>query len=193
MTGIIILAAGASSRLGRAKQRLIYQGKSLLKHAIDAAINAAVGPVIVVIGANENEILTEIETEEVLLAQNRDWQEGIASSIHVGLIDLLHQFPDIENAILMVCDQPYVEKELLIKLVDTKRTSKKLLVACSYKETIGVPALFDKQFFPELLSLKGDEGGKKVLLQHLDEMGVVSFPAGATDIDTETDYEALIK
>jgi molybdenum cofactor cytidylyltransferase len=193
MTAIIILAAGASSRLGRAKQRLEYKGKTLLNHAIDTAIDAAVGPVIVVTGANENEILSGINTGKVLIAYNSHWQEGMASSIHAGLNTALQKYPQLEAVILMVCDQPYVDPPLLNNLVQTKATTGKSIVASSYNDTVGVPALFDKRFFPELLSLKGDEGGKKVLFHHDDDISTVAFPEGSIDIDTESDYQSLNK
>lgn len=193
MTGIIILAAGASLRLGRAKQRLAYKGTTLLKHAIDAATNAAIGPVVVVVGANEKEVLTDINKDEVLIVHNPAWKEGMASSIHAGITSLTSQYPDLKDVILMVCDQPFVDSTLLKTLVDTKRESNKPIVACSYKETIGVPALFDKSFFPELLSLTGDEGGKRVLLNNSEHIASVPFPGGSIDIDTESDYQSLNK
>lgn len=193
MTAIIILAAGASSRLGRAKQRLQYKGKTLLNHAIDTALEAGVGPVIVVIGANENEILSEIDTEKVLIAHNSQWKEGMASSIHAGLNTALQTYDDLNAVILMVCDQPYVDSFLLKNLVRAKMTTNRSIAASSYNDTIGVPALFDKHLFSKLFSLKGDEGGKKVLFQHDEEISTVPFPDGSIDIDTESDYQSLNK
>ncbi|GEO09577.1 nucleotidyltransferase family protein [Segetibacter aerophilus] len=193
MIAVIILAAGESSRLGRAKQRLEYKGKTLLNHAIDTAIEAAVGPVIVVMGARENEIVSEIDTKKILVAHNARWQEGTASSIHAGLTAAMQKYPELDSVILMVCDQPYVDPSLLKNLADTRNTSNKSIVASSYNDTVGVPALFDKRFFPELLSLKGDEGGKKVLFHHDADISTVPFPEGSIDIDTESDYQSLSK
>lgn len=192
MTAIIILAAGTSSRLGKPKQTLQYEDQSLLKHAIKAALNAAVGPVIVVIGSNEDEICSHIANEAVTIVSNKHFNEGIASSIKTGITYVEDREPNVENAILMVCDQPYVDGNLLKKLVDTNLTTNKPIVACSYKDTIGVPALFDKSFFPELLSLQGEEGGKKILFENDGSVASIPFPAGDIDIDTAADYEALI-
>lgn len=190
-TGIIILAAGASTRLGRAKQTLDYKDKSLLKHAIDAAVNAVTGPVIVVVGANEKEILSQIQNEPVMIARNNNWKEGIASSIHTGLTYLQKHKKEVEDVILMVCDQPYVDAQLLKGLIAAKSLNNRSIVACSYKDTIGVPALFDKEFFSELLLLKGEEGGKKILLKHLNSVTTIPFNKGNIDIDTIGDYERL--
>lgn len=193
MTGIIILAAGASTRLGRAKQSLPYKDKSLLGHAIDAAVKAVIGPVIIVVGANEKEIRSDLGNEHFAIVTNKNWKDGMASSIQAGLNYFLKCGEDAESVILMVCDQPYVDENLLKRLIETSRTANKPIVACSYKDTVGVPALFDRAFFPELLSLKGDEGGKKVLLKHKELIAVIPFPKGAIDIDTVADYEALSK
>ena len=193
MTGAIILAAGASTRLGKAKQTLKYKNKSLLKIAVDAANHAGLYPVLVIIGANESEISKHLEKETVTVVCNENWKDGIASSIHSGLIYLEKYMKPLENIVLMVCDQPHVDEKLLRSLKETKQSSNKTIVACSYKDTVGVPALFDRIHFPELLALKGDEGGKKVLLNHPDSVAVVPFPAGEIDIDTAADYEALTK
>jgi molybdenum cofactor cytidylyltransferase len=193
MTTVIILAAGTSTRLGRAKQTLHYKGHSLLKHTIKAAVDSGVGSVVVVIGANEQEISTNIENEPVAVVFNKSFPEGISSSIKAGVNYVIELNPQCENIILMVCDQPHVDGSLLRKLLDAKLTTNQPIVACSYSDTIGVPALFGKSLFPELLSLKGEEGGKKVLLKHKDSVAAIPFPSGEIDIDTAADYDELIR
>lgn len=191
MTVIIILAAGGSTRLGRAKQTLPYKNKSLLKHAIDAAVNAGIGPVIIVVGANEEEVCRDLENNGLILVKNHHWKDGMASSIKEGVSYVVKQLDAADNIILMVCDQPYVDEHLLRALVEAKKTSGKTIVACSYKNTAGVPALFSNNHFPELLALKGDEGGKKLLTEQNESVALIPFPHGAIDIDTLEDYEAL--
>jgi molybdenum cofactor cytidylyltransferase len=191
MTSIIILAAGASTRLGRAKQTLPYKNSTLLKHTIKVALDSAIGPVLVVIGAKEKEIMDHLETEAVEIVFNKDYAEGIASSIKAGVRYVQDNYPQCEDIILMVCDQPYVDQHVLKSLLNAKITTNKPLAACSYRETLGVPALFEKRFFPELLSLKGEEGGKKVLLQNQSSIATVPFSLGEIDIDTAADADAL--
>jgi molybdenum cofactor cytidylyltransferase len=193
MTVIVILAAGESTRLGRPKQTLQYEDQSLLKHTIKAAVDSDIGPVIVVIGSNEKEIHAHIENDPISIVLNNDFHEGIGSSIRTGISHILEVHKDCDNVILMVCDQPYVTAGLLKAMIDTCEKTNKPIVACSYKNTIGVPSLFDKRFFPELLSLTGEEGGKMVLLQHEEDIATVPFPEGEIDIDTMADYEGLIK
>ncbi|MDQ6815688.1 MAG: nucleotidyltransferase family protein [Bacteroidota bacterium] len=193
MTATIILAAGGSTRLGRAKQTLPFQNKSLLQHSIDTAVGADIGAVIVVIGANEEEIGAELKNQDIRLLINNHWIDGMATSIKEGITAVIGSEKAIDNIILMVCDQPYVHEQLLQTMVHTRKTSGKTIVACSYKDTVGVPALFDRVHFAELLALKGDEGGKKLLKKRQGSVAIIPFAAGAVDIDTEQDYEALNK
>jgi molybdenum cofactor cytidylyltransferase len=132
MTATIILAAGASRRLGRAKQTLTYKDQSLLRHAINAALEADTGPVIVVTGANRTDVEMQIESERVTVFRNDDYDQGIASSITSGVTHALAIYEQCNNIILMVCDQPFVDKEILRALVNTKATTGKPIVASAY-------------------------------------------------------------
>ena len=191
MTSIIILAAGASTRLGRAKQTLPYKDSTLLNHTIEVALNSALGPVLVVVGANQEEILPHIKNEALEIIINVEYAEGIASSIRAGIGFVQEHLKQCNDVILMVCDQPHVDQHLLKSLVNAKAATGKPIAACVYKETMGVPALFDKQFFSHLLSLNGEEGGKKILMQNQVLIATVPFPLGEVDIDTAADAEAL--
>jgi len=190
-TAVIILAAGSSSRLGQAKQNLHYKGKTLLQHSIDTALSAGCSPVMVVVGASSEEILTGLETTDITILQNKNWATGMASSIHAGIDKLSNDFKKVKQVILMVCDQPFVDPILLNKLIEEKTKGNKKIVASAYSETLGVPALFDKSIFPELLSLKGSEGAKKILLTYSKDVAKVPFPLGHVDIDTMEDYNDL--
>jgi len=188
---IIVLAAGSSSRMGRPKQLLPYNGKSLLEHTVDMANDADANPVIVVLGANAALLEKEIDEKKVHIVENKEWEEGMASSIRCGLNTLLHIAPSSDAVILMVCDQPYVSASLLNELVATQKNTGKLIVASQYENTFGPPALFYKSIFPELLKLKGNAGARNIVTQHSDDTAIVSFEEGKIDIDTETDYKAL--
>ena len=189
MTGIIILAAGSSSRLGQPKQNLLYKGKTLLKNAIDTASSSLCKPVIVVLGANADVIKPTIENLPVSILQNEEWREGMASSIRLGITELKKIEPKATSVVLMLCDQPFVNAESINKLVQSQ--SKKGIVACAYNDTIGVPVLFDKFYFDELLKLKGQEGAKALLTKYPDDIAKIDFPLGSVDIDTIADYERI--
>lgn len=191
MTGLIILAAGASTRLGSPKQQLIYKGRTLLQHCIDMALASNCSPVIVVLGAHSMVISPEIPSERVSVVQNPDWEEGMASSIRAGITALQQKAPDATEVIFMVCDQPYVDTDHLNNLVRQRLDTGKGIIASYYNDTMGVPVLFDQGFFPALLSLKGEEGAKKLLYRYEQEVAAVPFPQGSVDIDTLADYHSL--
>jgi molybdenum cofactor cytidylyltransferase len=189
--GVILLAAGNSSRLGRPKQLLTYNGQTLLEHSLQAAAASSTSPIIVVLGAVSERVKSELEGAKVHIVENGDWEEGMASSIRSGVKTLMEISPAAEGLILMMCDQPFVTADVLEHLIETHNTSGKPIVASGYAETYGPPTFFHNSTFPELLQLKGDIGARKVVRQHHAEVEVVSFPEGEVDIDTEGDYEKL--
>ncbi|MCX2740958.1 nucleotidyltransferase family protein [Pontibacter anaerobius] len=193
VSGLVILAAGASTRLGEPKQLLRYQGKSLLQRATQVALETGFSPVVVVLGANAAILLPEVSNSAVTIVRNPEWQEGMASSIRAGLSELLRLKPELDDVTFMVCDQPYVDAAVLKQLVQAKQDGRSGIVASAYQGTWGTPVLFDKVYFPELLALQGQEGAKKIIMKHKSAVTSISFPAGATDIDTAEDYAALLQ
>jgi len=192
MTGIIILAAGSSSRFGSPKQNLVYQGKTLLQRAIQTALTSACCDcAVVVLGANEGQIRPNISDQQINIIYNPNWQEGMASSIRLGIAQLLYLEPLVTSAILMLCDQPFVDPLLLYQLTARKTENDAGIIACEYKNTLGVPALFDKKYFFQLMKLTGSEGAKTVINANPDDVMSVPFSLGAIDIDTIEDFERL--
>jgi len=190
MIGLIILAAGSSSRLGKPKQNLVFQGSTLLQRSIKTALAADCQEVLVVLGANISEIEPTIKNESIQIIHNPDWELGMSSSISCGLTALLKTIPQLQSVVLMLCDQPFADTSIINQLIQAS-ASKKYLVASSYNGTLGVPALFDKSHFEELLALQGNEGAKKLLLKYSNELHAVPFPLGMIDIDTIGDFERL--
>jgi molybdenum cofactor cytidylyltransferase len=190
-TGIILLAAGSSSRLGRAKQLIGFQGKTLIQKAINEANNCQADCLVVVLGSNPELIQTGFESSSAPFIINSDWQQGMSSSMQAGLRFLMEK-EVIEQVVLMLCDQPFVNASLLNQLINAKETSGKGIVAAAYSNTLGVPALFDKRYFEELLQLTGSEGAKKVIFNHQAEVHALDFPLAALDLDTEEDVSQFL-
>ena len=189
MTGIIILAAGSSSRLGKPKQNLIFKGQTLLQNAIETAKATICKPVIVVLGANADVIEPTIKDLNIHIVHNANWTEGMASSIREGIKTLQKIEPDVDAVILMLCDQPLVDTYILNLLILAQ--AKPGIVACSYNETSGPPALFATRYFQELLLSTGHEGAKKLLIKYAEQITTLPFKEGSVDIDTVGDYESL--
>lgn len=189
MTGIIILAAGSSSRLGKPKQNLVFKGKTLLQRTIETAIASVCNPIVVVLGGNAEVIEPNIKNYAVNITHNPDWAEGMSSSIRKGVSAMLKIEPNIQSVILMLCDQPFTDTYLLNHLI--MANGKDGITGCAYNDTIGPPVLFDAVYFTDLLSLKGHEGAKKVIHKYRDKVGEILFQHGSIDIDTIEDFEKL--
>ena len=190
-TAIVILAAGNSSRLGRPKQLLPYQGKTLLTHVVTEALAAALSPVVVLTGAYREEIQDSLRGQRVALVYNPEWETGMASGIVAGLGKALSIEPYLQSVIVAVCDQPYISAELFRALIVKYAASGKGVVACSYSEIVGTPVLFDVRYFKELSVLSGDAGAKQLLRKYPDDVATVPFPGGSIDIDTTEDFQRL--
>jgi molybdenum cofactor cytidylyltransferase len=179
---VIVLAAGASVRLGQPKQLLPYQGKTLLRHATEMALS--VGQVTVVLGAHAEQIAPTLDGLPVTIVLANDWQEGMAASLRAGITAA----SDCDATLVMLCDQPLVTTELLEALLQEWEPGS--IVASDYGEALGPPCVFDRTYFPELLALTGDLGARKLLKKY--PCRTVAFLGGRADVDTLTDWQALV-
>lgn len=193
MYGIVILAAGNSSRLGEPKQLLRYQNKTLIRRITEAAAAVADASVTVVTGSAPERIIAELESVHYTSAHNDNWPSGMASSVRCGLSKTLSENPEIASVILAVSDQPFVTTELFEVLISKANATSSGIVASAYDNILGTPVLFKKAYFDALLGLTGHEGAKKLLKKFADDVESVSFPAGSIDIDTQQDYLELLK
>lgn len=194
-TAIIILAGGSSSRLGKPKQLVKFQGESLIKQAVKTALQTACNPIIVVTGFLHEELLDEVENLPVQISHNPDWKEGMGSSIRAGITALkqLENQNSVDAVLFLLCDQPLIPSEHLNVLITQFYQHKRSIVATGYADTQGVPAIFDKSFFSVLENLPGNRGAQSLFKQYQDQLIVVPFEGAAIDVDTEEDYAKLIK
>jgi molybdenum cofactor cytidylyltransferase len=190
--GIVILAAGASTRMGTAKQLLKIQGTSLIRRAAEHAFNSFCGPIVVVLGANAEQIAPELNGLALETTVNHDWEMGISSSIHAGLNRLLAIHPEIEGVILFLADQPNVTGTSLRKLATAHLQSGSALVAAAYSGQIGTPALFLRCYFDELLQTKGQGGAKQVLERHAKGVLSIDLPEAVIDLDTPQNFADFV-
>lgn len=191
-TGVIILAAGSSLRLGRPKQLLAYQNKSLIQHITAEALKAKLYPVVVVTGAGAEAVSAFLKEENVTMVYNEQWQQGMASGIVAGMAEILSLNKELQHILIAVCDQPFVSAKLFGKLIAKKAETGKEIIACAYADTVGTPVLFGRTYFETLRNLKGAEGAKGVVKMYRNDVSTVPFPQGSIDIDTEEDYKKLM-
>lgn len=191
--GVVILAAGSSSRLGQPKQLIKYKNKPLLQNIIDHSQVLSFKSKVLILGAHAEEIQKNINTGEFKVFINEEWKEGIASSIRKGVRCSLEITPDLEHILFVLSDQPFVTNELLLELMDTHIQQGKTITGCRYNNTIGVPAIFSKHLFQELSLLEGDSGAKVLIKKYADQVADISFDHGSVDVDKPEDYTKLNK
>ena len=139
--GIVILAAGASTRMGSPKQLLPYRGRPLICHAVEQALAADAEMVFVVLGANAGPISSAISRDrtDLFILNNPRWREGMGASIQVGVEAATAA--NLDAVIITLGDQPHVSPQILNTLIATQMQTGKPIVAASYAGVAGVPAL----------------------------------------------------
>jgi CTP:molybdopterin cytidylyltransferase MocA len=172
--GALILAAGASTRLGHPKQLVHLGNETLLDRSVRIAKEAGCAPVVVVLGASEDQIHDQCKLQDVLIVSSPEWAEGMGTTLSRGI----QAFEDVQGILVMTCDMPAVTADHLRTLIASEEVA-----ASSYGGRKGVPAYFPRDQFPKLLELKGKTGARELLkLAH-----EVKLPGGELDIDTPED------
>jgi molybdenum cofactor cytidylyltransferase len=187
---ILLLAAGPSERMGVPKQSLLYKGTSLLRHlALEALASSAQG-VTVVTGAWADLTRHELANVPARLVHNEDWEQGMASSVRRGLRSIA---PEVDACLLMLCDQPLVNRYSLNRLIEAYCSSSYAIVASEYSGVTGVPALYDRSVLPHLHSLSGDQGARHFLRTTHIPVLLLPLPEAALDLDTPEDYSSFVR
>jgi len=187
---VIVLAAGASRRFGSPKQLAQVQGRPLLHLAVARAVEVAGQSVSVVLGAHAAELVPMLRHTGASLVINRDWAEGMGSSVRAGIARVPAA---ADGVLLMLADQPAVSADDLRRLLGTWRRQPHCRVAAYYAGTLGVPAIFPREDFAALGQLRGDAGARTLLKRGGDRVVRLPLPNAALDIDTPEDLLNLQK
>jgi molybdenum cofactor cytidylyltransferase len=192
--GLILLAAGASRRLENfPKQLLEFRGKTLLRRAAENALASKCGKTCVVLGANAEKLKREIDDLPIEIVVNENWANGMSSSLKCGLGKLLEVEPNLPAVVVTLCDQPLIDSAIIDRLTEAFSASRNQIIAAEYAETVGVPAIFARSIFDELMNLADDGGAKQIIKKHAASVGKIPVPEAAFDVDTRNDYENLLK
>jgi molybdenum cofactor cytidylyltransferase len=186
----VVLAAGASTRLGVPKQLIEFRGESLVRRAARAAGEAGASPVIVVLGADAPSIAQALGGLSSATVTNERWREGLASSLATGIREVQRLDAQCDGALLTTADQPLVHGVALRRLLDAFDEGARL-VAAEYSRTIGVPAVIGREHFDALLALEGDAGAGRWLRGMGDAVRRIPLLEAAVDIDTAEDAAML--
>jgi len=188
----IVLAAGASRRLGRPKQLLLLEGETLLGRTLRLASLAGAAPMIAVLGANCSAIRATVPLEDAIVAVNENWEQGLASSIHTGVLAAEASDTTIAGVILMICDQPRLNVNHLLALISTfEAQTTPTIIASAYAGILGIPAVFPRDAFPGLLALRGDHGARALIARPPCPVVSLPFVGGEVDIDLPIDLPQL--
>ncbi|MEA1903504.1 MAG: nucleotidyltransferase family protein [Actinomycetota bacterium] len=190
-TAAVLLAAGASRRLGRPKQLEPWGDSNLLGHVVRRTAAFPVDEVWVVLGYESDRIIAETELGDAGVVENPEWEEGIASSIRVGL-DALNRLSDCDTALIVVADQPGVSPEVVAELLESHSRAGKPVTVPKYRYSLGNPVLVDRSLWPRLMSLDGDDGAMKLWKSHPEWVNEVWFAEGQPrDVDIERDVTEM--
>lgn len=187
----LVLAAGGSSRLGRPKQLEKWGSTTLLGHVVNQARRYPVDEVWVVLGADSDSVLDQVDLTGCGVVENPEWEEGIASSLRVGL-DALIQASRVEAALIVIGDQPNVDLKVVEEVIEAAIRSGRPVVIPKYRYTWGNPVMVDRSLWPRLMSLEGDEGAQRLFKAHpewVEEVWTDQLPP--RDVDTEADLDEL--
>jgi len=180
----IVLAAGASRRFGSPKQLVRVNGRPLMHTVVSRAVEVAGHAVLVVLGANAAELAPLLRHSPATVVINRDWEEGLASSIRAGV----QRLPgSCTGVMLLLADQASVTTEDLRRLAGTWLRQPTYLVAAQYGTTLGAPAIVPSTYFRQLLELRGDRGAAPLFHRNPDRVVRVPMESAALDIDTPED------
>lgn len=191
---IVILAAGASRRMGTPKQLLSWGEETLLKHAINTATNSDASKVVVVLGANYEAIEKDIKDLPITILKNENWELGLGKSIACAASSILESNENLDAVLIILADQPLIDTTFLNEFISNYISDENQIIATSYgEEKKGVPVLFDKSYFEELTLLNDDNGAKGLLKEHVSYVKTLKPKIKNLDIDSKADYDRLFK
>lgn len=190
-TAAVVLAAGGSRRLGRTKQLEPWGDSTLLEKIVARTYDFPVDEVWVVLGHDSERILSEADLGEAYVVENLEWEEGIASSLRVGL-DALTRLSRCDRALIVIGDQPDVPVSLVVELVESHERGGRPVTLPKYRYSQGNPVLVDRSLWPRLMSLEGDEGARRLWQAHPEWVNEVWVSENAPrDVDTEADVAEM--
>jgi molybdenum cofactor cytidylyltransferase len=194
MISAIVLAAGESKRMGQTKQLLDLEGKPILQWVLDNLCRSQVDEVILVLGHEADRILQTVDTHRVKVVINKNYREGMITSIEQGLMNLNDK---VEAFFIVLADQPGVSPEVFDRLITEFRRviPQKNIVLPTFRGRRGNPALFSTKYRKEASRIKGDVGLRQILQEHPEDILAVEMDTDAIlqDIDTPDDYRKQLK
>jgi molybdenum cofactor cytidylyltransferase len=186
--GLVVLAAGASRRLGRTKQLLQRHGETLVRRATRLGLATKPSSAVIVVGAEADAVHASVSDLDVRRVDCADWRRGMGASLRSGLAVLP---PECAGALILLCDQPALDAAHLDQLVEAWRAHPSGAAASAYAGRVGVPALLPRAWFADLTGDAGDRGARELLARRRDDVIAIANEALALDVDRSDDMTLL--
>lgn len=190
---VVVLAAGNAKRLGQSKQLLPWGNSTLLEKVVKNVLAVDAHKFFVVLGAYSNEIIEKINLSEATVLINDNWQQGLGSSIAAAITEIDNKYPEVNAVLLVLADQPFISSIHLDAMIKLHLREKESIIITRNEDYMGVPVLFPRKFFSELMLLSNDEGAKQIINRNKNWIKEVVSQDDTADIDTFESYEALHK
>ncbi|MGO4771235.1 NTP transferase domain-containing protein [Flavobacterium sp. W22_SRS_FK3] len=190
---IVVLAAGSAKRMGQPKQLLHWGNSTLLGSVIKNTLSTDADIFFVVLGAYRNEIEQQINLSKNIVLINENWQHGLGSSIAAATTEIEKKYPNIHAILFVLADQPFISSIHLNTMIKLHNKEKEAIIITKKDDYRGVPVLFPRNFFSELILLSNDEGAKQIINRNKKLIKEVVTDNDTVDIDTFKSYIALHK
>ena len=181
----LILAAGGSTRMKTAKQLLPWGKDSLLQHVIQTARQSNLDTAYLVLGCASEAIKQQADLEDLTIIENRQWQDGLGTSIATG-VNAVSRSASNKACLILLADQPFITADYLNMMIEAYHADR--IIASDYNGKAGVPCLFPRRFFPNLMALQGDRGAGKLLNELNEHVHILEASVDLRDIDTPETY-----
>ena len=188
---IIILAAGASKRMGTIKQILPWNKTTLLGHVIEQGLNSNADDVLVVLGSNADAIINKIDPTKITILKNPNWQDGMGTSIACAMQFLDKNTVHFDAVLIALSDQPLIDEKYYNYLISSYFSNDKTIVATKTNNRAGVPAIFASKYFNALSKLDSDYGARKILSNNQEDILTLNIGDKIIDIDTLDTYKLM--
>lgn len=184
---VLVLAAGKSSRMKSIKQLEKINQENLLDIVLEKAKQLFTGHIYCVLGANAEKIKQEIRTKNIEVIKNKNFESGLSSSIISGIKYFYKHNLKFDGVLILLADQPAIEGNYFKSIIKIFNENPTKIIASNYDGIFGVPAIFPKKLFPDLLLIKGDKGAKEFIKLKTNEVLTSKITANFIDLDTKED------
>jgi len=188
---ILIISAGASSRLGEAKQLVKYKNDVLINHIIKECLATEIEDIFLILGANRQLIKAQLIEGDFITLENKKWKEGMGKSIAFGVSEAT-KINTYEGVFIILSDQVFFDSTIIDDMLTSSDKNPDNIILSKYQEGQGPPSYFPAQYFGPLSKLTGDDGAKEIIQANRDKIIYVNFEKGNIDIDTPEDLQHLL-